>query len=75
MGSRTVSRREAEEIADALDGTIRDLEGRGHDRSSIGACMVGIGAGIVAVRDGREVLFRILDDARLTVEADGVRKN
>lgn len=70
-----MSRRKADEISDALRGAIRDLEGMGHDRSAIGACMVGIGAGIVAVRDGHEVTFRILDDARLAVETDGVRKN
>lgn len=75
VGVREISRREADEISDALHDAIRDLEDMGHDRSAICACMVGIGAGIVAARDGQETLFRILDDARLAIDTDYARKN
>jgi hypothetical protein len=75
MKDNIVSRRTGDEISEVLNLAIEDLESRGHDRGTIGAGMIGVGVGIVAERDGREALFGILDDARLTVEADDVRKN
>lgn len=75
MTSRAGGGRNAQEIAASLQGVVLELERNGHDRGLIAAGMIGFGASIVAEREGRDALFRILEDARLAVEADGVRKN
>lgn len=75
MSNREDGTRSGQDISRALQELVAELESRGLDRGLIGAGMIGVGASIVAEREGREVLFQILEDARLAVEADGVRKN
>lgn len=75
MSKRTISRAAADEISNAVYGTIRNLENVGHDRSAIASCLIGIGSGIVGVRDGAETLNRILDNSKAIAEGEGAAKN
>lgn len=69
MGERTTSREEASLIRHGLMEAIEVLEGHGFTRGQIGACMVGIGFGIVQVHEGHQEAKRIVDRIRMELSS------
>ncbi len=70
MGERMTSNVEAFHMKRAIDRVVDELEREGFDRGQIGAVIVGIGGGLVAVHSGKKEAAAVFGAVQKTLEAE-----
>lgn len=75
MAEKMISRADAAILKAKIDRMVDTLEGDGYDRGTVGAALMGIGAGIRAVHDGVEETLKGVEMVKAALMNPADRRN